>query len=587
MFIDKQVYSRNGRTYRRALLRKGKRVNGKVKLTTIANLSDCTDDELRAIDIALKNTDDLTKLTDLSKKGISSTKIYSVVLCLYQVAKQLGITNIFGKSKHGLHCLWLILSRLISPGSKLAAVRLANIHAGCEVLGIEKLNERDLYESLDWLCENKDNIENQTFRLWEEQNTHRKSNQIFLYDVSSSYFEGVMNELAFFGYNRDKKRGKKIVVYGLLTDENGIPLGIEVFPGNTVDTQTLHKQIEKIKEKYNAQCVTLVGDKGMIKGPQQEEIQSIGFDYITTITKPQIESLLKKGLFQMRLFDKTLYELELPENETKDDEQSYTRFILRCNPIRREEMRCNRYSKIQAVRAKLIQSNQYLEEHSRATVEVQLRNLSEYRDKLKLKEIITFSVDSQDKRKIKLIVDYQQLNDIAKLDGCYVIKTSLTKQTVSKEVVHSRYKDLAFVESAFRIEKSELDIRPIYLRKRERTIAHLMICMYAYRIRLFLAQKWREIDITVEEAVEMLKTIGSNVVHIGKNPKVLMPNPNKECSKLLNQINVKLPNLFEYKNAKVITITNLKKRRKKIKSICCVHFFIRLIVKIRYIVIKH
>ena len=224
MFVDDQTYQSGGRTYRRVLLRHGKRVNGKVVLSTIANLSTSSDDEIAAIDFALKNKHRLPYIESLVTSKGENGKLYAPVVVLYQIAQKFGIPKLFSNSEKAKIALWLIFARIIDQGSRLSAVRLAKIHAGCEILGINKLNEDLAYAAMDWMAENKDHVEKKLFEFWEKKKQFKTRDTIYLYDVSSSYFEGEHNELAEYGYNRDGKKGKKIVVYGLLTDSEGEPL---------------------------------------------------------------------------------------------------------------------------------------------------------------------------------------------------------------------------------------------------------------------------------------------------------------------------------------------------------------------------
>jgi len=182
------------------------------------------------------------------------------------------------------------MARLIDQGSRLSAVRLAQNHAVAEILNLNEFNEDDLYKTLDWLYEHKEKIENQLFK----ERGHGSS--FYLYDVTSSYLEGKENELADWGYNRDKKKGKKQIVYGLLTDEQGEPISIEGFCGNTKDNKTVRVEIETLKERFGCRHITFVGDKGMIKSGEIEDLKTAGFHYITSITKSQIKTLLVKGL---------------------------------------------------------------------------------------------------------------------------------------------------------------------------------------------------------------------------------------------------------------------------------------------------
>jgi transposase len=185
-------------------------------------------------------------------------------------------------------------------------VRLAKTFAACEVVGFARgFCEDQLYENLTWLAENQQEIEKRLF-------TSRRGQvkpELFLYDVTSSYLEGDQNALADWGYNRDKKRGKKQIVIGLLCDEQGEPVSTEVFAGNSEDLATFASQIRKANEQFGCERVTFVGDRGMIKSAQIKDLAATGFHYITAITKPQIKSMLKEGVFQLGLFDDNLCEV--------------------------------------------------------------------------------------------------------------------------------------------------------------------------------------------------------------------------------------------------------------------------------------
>lgn len=320
MYVDDHTYTIKGNTYRRVLLRHSYREGGKIKQKNIANLSHCSEMEIQAVKYALKNKDNIDFLRQMASAETTYWKKAGAVIVLYQVIKELGIDKILGKDDHAVYVLWQIMARLIRPCSQLATVRLATEHCGCELLGIGQISERDLYESLVWLHDNKDQIEKKLFRLRKDRESATAST-LFLYDVSSSYLEGKYNELAAWGYNRDKKKGKLQIVYGLLTDADGYPLSVAAFAGNTKDTATVATQIKKIKEKFDCKRVVFVGDKGMIKSAETERLQKEGMNYITTITKPQISSLIKKGIFQLELFTNDLVEVI-------DREQS-ERYILR------------------------------------------------------------------------------------------------------------------------------------------------------------------------------------------------------------------------------------------------------------------
>ncbi len=463
----------------------------------------------------------------------------------------MGLLEALGRSENASLVLWLTVSRLIEPGSRLSAVCLANIHYECEIIGISQINENLLYSSLDWLHANKQSVEKKFFINWKKKQTRTKN--IFLYDVSSSYVEGDKNELAAYGYNRDKKQGKKQIVYGLLTDEQGEPLGIEVFQGNTGDTSTVSAQIKKIKEQFGCENITFVGDKGMLKSTQMATLSQEKFHYITTITKPQIDKLLQNKVIQMELFTDQICEIEEPDTQI--------RYILRRNPYRAEEIAQNRASKIKSIQDKAKTMNEYLKEHPKAKVEGQKQKLTAFIEKLKLGNIIEVQQKEQE-RAISITTNQEKLDETSQLDGCYVMKTDLPKDAATKQTIHARYKALAEVEWAFRTQKGLLEIRPLYLRKKERTIAHLVVCMIAYKIEMHLRRKWHDMDLTVEEGIKTLAMITSIKIKTGDNVTVKIPQPDEQCKKLLSQIDVKMPAFLLDKKVDVVTYKKLNHTRK-------------------------
>jgi hypothetical protein len=317
--------------------------------------------------------------------------------------------------------------------SRLRAVRLAESHAACDVLGLEAFNEDHLYGNLAWLAERQEVIEKRLFR-------HRYGSappQLFLYDVTSSYLEGVQNILAAFGYNRDGKKGKMQLVIGLLTGPEGAPVAVRVFVGNTPDKKTVPEQIRILAESFGVREVTLVGDRGMLKQSQIDLLNQEQFHYITAITKPQIEKLLREGVFQMGLFEEKLAEVA-------DDG---VRYILRRNPERARELANSREAKLARVRMLLNQKNLYLAGHPRARVGIAGRDIQEKIEQLKIEDWAR--VESGESI-LELVIDDAALKEVAKLDGCYVIKTDLSAGIASAKMVHDRYKDLAEVERAFR-----------------------------------------------------------------------------------------------------------------------------------------
>src|SRR5215468_2829353 len=439
MYIDTSHITRGGKTYTRHLLRESYRAHGKVLHRTIANLSQCSAAEIEAIRLALRHKEALEHLGTtqdaiILKQGLSFGAVWTV----YQVARRLGIDKALGTTCEGKLARWQVMARVIDQGSRLSAVRLAMAHAACDVLGLDAFDEEALYENLDWLAGAQARIEDRLFA----QRQKTKPASLFLYDVTSSYLEGTHNELAAFGYNRDGKKGKRQIVIGLLCDEDGYPVAIEVFPGNTQDPQTFAAQINKGKVRFGVHEITFVGDRGMIKGQQIEDLAQHGCHYITAITKPQIDKLLRTGTLQMDLFDQEVAEVLAEEG---------IRYVLRRNPIRAQEMRDTRHAKLATLQAQVAKQNQYLIDHPRAKAQGALQKLVARAAKLRIADWVELTVAE---RAMTLTIKEDAQTEAAKLDGCYVLKTDLTPTQAPKELLHDRYKDLASVEHAFRTCKT-------------------------------------------------------------------------------------------------------------------------------------
>ena len=547
MHVDSSTVTTKSGIYTRHLLRTSFRDEGKVKHETIANLSSCTPEEIAAIRLALKHKGNLQSLSSLEEVGLEQGLSVGAVWTLKTIAQRLGIIQALGKTRMGTLALWLVIARLIDQGSRLSAVRLASSHAACDILGIEKsFNEDTLYEVLDWCEKNHDAIEDALYRRRYKQATPR----VYLYDVTSSYLEGRQNELGDYGYNRDGKKGKKQIVIGLLTDQEGFPLSVETFRGNTSDQTTVWNQIEKLKDRFGAKKITLVGDRGMLKTPQQDALNGEDFHFITAITKAQINKLLKMGVFQIGLFDTELCEIEA------DD----VRYILRRNPQRRDEIRDNRDNMIQKARRLSVDRNEYLRDHPKADPEVAQRKVKSYLTKRKLARFCDVALAG---RILSLELDEEAKEEYEKLDGCYVIKTDLKTEEAGAKEIHARYKDLALVEQAFRTMKTvHLEERPVFVRKASRTRGHMVVVMLAYMISHSIKNYWKELDCTIKEGIDELSTINENVIRIGTKEIAMIPKPRKKAAQLLKALHVTLPQNLLHLGVKVATKKKLKDRRK-------------------------
>jgi len=543
--VRSKFTAKSGKSYETVLLRESYREGKKVKKRTVGNLTNCSEQEIAAIELALRHKGNLTDLkytqnNPIIKEGLSVGGVWVI----YEMAKRLGIVDALGHDRQGQLALWQIIARVLEQGSRLSAVRLAKTYAIASTIGLKKgFNEKGLYSNLSWLCHNQAQIEDKIFFLKSKETTPN----LLLYDVTSSYLEGDQNELADWGYNRDKKKGKKQIVIGLLTGEDGTPVTTEVFKGNIQDTSSFASQVQKCKERFKCESVTLVGDRGMIKSGQIKDLKKHGFHYITAITKVQIETLIKTNIVPYTLFDDKLVEVE---NEG-------LRYILRRNPTRAAEIAKSRSSKQKIIEDLVKAQNAYLQDHSKAKVATALKKINSKIDRLNLKKCLT--VNAQDQF-ITININNDAITEESRLDGCYVIKTDLAITNINAKNVHARYKDLAMVESAFRTVKSDLDIRPVYVRIEENTRGHVLVVMLAYMIIRELDKAWQHLYLTVEEGLRSLSTITMLEVSYDKEKTFQeIPEPRDQNKRMLGALNINLPKILPINHARVVT----KKPRRK------------------------
>ena len=558
MYISRAFWTNKvGKTYESIWLRESYRdSDGKVKNRNILNLKDWPEEAIALLQTSLnanknisapargrphgsKNKYKLQNSNSMEAFYVRPEEIFieqgpsvGALFTVYSIAQKLGIVSALGQDQQAKLALWQICARVIEQGSRLSAVRMANIHAAASVINFDEgFTENELYDNLAWLDENQERIENRLFEARSDKEGNKP--HLFLYDVTSSYLEGEKNEYAHFGYNRDKKKGKRQIVIGLLCDAKGMPVTVEIFDGNTQDVKTVSSQLEKISKRFGCCRVTFVGDRGMIKSTSLAELSELKFSYITGITKAQIETLIRQGVIEYGLFDTTLCEVE----------QDEVRYIYRRNPQRAEEIEHTRENKKVSVEKLLSDKNLYLAEHSKASCEKALKIVKEKIKTLKLESWLSASQSEGTSRKLRLDVNEQKLEEQSRLDGCYVLKTDLPATTMIKEDVHARYKDLAYVERAFKEMKLEqLELRPLHVRRKSSTRAHVFVVMLAYMITRELGYLWKEIDLTVQEGLHSLSMLTVNHV---KFPTGLVmakvPQASEQNSKLLKAAGVEIP----------------------------------------------
>lgn len=530
------------------LLRESYWEKGKSKNRTLLNLTHSAPDDIAAMELALKHKKDLSALGS-SKELVSLEEglIVGSPWVVIQIANRLGIGKALGKTFEGQLALLQVVARVLDQGSRLSAVRLAQTHAIPEFIGLTRgLDENDLYENLKWLSSEQADIEKRFFKQRHSDNPP----QLFLYDVTSSYLEGEDNALADWGYNRDGKRGKKQLVIGLLCDEEGEPVSTEVFAGNTQDIATFESQVKKTAERFGCKNITVVGDKGMIKSGGIETLAAAGFHYITAITKPQMETLLKQNIFQLSFFEENLFEVT----------HEGIRYVLRRNPERVLEMERKRNDKKKSLQMLLEKKNDYLTKHIRAQADKAQKEIKQKIEKLNLSRWLSVKLET---RTLTLHEDLKAKGDLSRLDGCYCLKTDLPREEADKQVIHDRYKDLAEVEWAFRTMKTgQLELRPVFVRTDANTRGHVFVVMLAYLVIRALRKAWEALDITVEEGLRELSSLCSMQITFKEGGSCQqIPNPRKTSAELLEALNLSLPSLLPPRKIRIVTRHKLISRR--------------------------
>jgi len=369
----------------------------------------------------------------------------------------------------------MIVGRVIAPASKLATAKALDPATAASSLGVElalgEVGEDELYAALDWLLERQGSIEAALAKR------HLKGGTLVLYDVSSSYVEGRCCPLAKRGYNRDGKKGKAQIVYGLLCAPDGCPVAIEVFEGNTADPMTLADQVTKLKRRFAIDHIVLVGDRGMITQARiEQDLRPAGFDWITALRAPALRELVGGGHLQMSLFD----ERDMAAITSPDFPGE--RLIVCRNPDLARERARKREDLIAATERDLAKIA------ARVTRKIRpLRGAAEIGmavgavlDKHKMGK--HFDATIADARLI-YAQKSEQIAREAALDGLYAVRTSLPEDTLADAAAVKAYKSLSQVERAFRCLKTvDLHVRPIYHWLQDRVRAHVFLCMLAYYV---------------------------------------------------------------------------------------------------------
>jgi len=461
------------------LLRESYRDGAKIKKRTLANLSDWPDTKIEALRRVLRG--DAVAPSSPDALVMRRSLPHGHVAAVLGTLRKLGLDRLLWAQggrlaqREVVLCIAMIAARVIEPASKLATGRLLDDEtASCslgQVLGLGRVDEQELYVALDWLIEQQDRIEKALARR------HLTNGTLVLYDVSSTYFEGRTCELAQFGYNRDGKKGKLQIVFGLLCSPDGCPVAVEVFEGNVGDPSTLQSQITKLKERFALERVVLVGDRGMITEARLEQtIKPAGLDFITALRAPAVRKLVEAGELQLSLFDdRDLAEISSPDYPGE-------RLVVCRNPLLAEERARKRHELLDATERKLheVQSRVRRDKKPLRGKDAIGVAVGKVVDRYKMAKHFDITIADDD-----LIIERksQSIDAEAALDGIYVVRTNVRAEALDSTSTVKAYKSLANVERAFRSLKTvDLDIRPIHHRLGRRVRGHVLLCMLAYYV---------------------------------------------------------------------------------------------------------
>ncbi|MFQ5381862.1 MAG: IS1634 family transposase [Dehalococcoidia bacterium] len=459
------------------LLRESYRENGKVKSRTLANLSKLPPDSIEVLRRSLKG-ENLVGPSDAFE--IIASFHHGHVQAVLRAMRRLGFAELIAArpSRPRDLVLAMVLARILEPHSKLATTRWWHITTLPSLLGVADADEDDLYDALDWLLERQDRIEAKLAAR------HLDDDALALYDLSSSYFEGITCPLAAFGHNRDAKKGKRQVNYGLLTNPRGVPVAVSVFKGNTGDPKTLVPQLTKLRKQFHLQRFVLVGDRGMITQKQVDVLRNIkGVEWIAALRPEAIHRLLDSGMLQMDLFDeRNLFELTHPDFPGE-------RLVACRNPELARRRAEKRTSLLEATAKELHKVRRMVERGRLRSPDAIGVRVGKVVNKHKVAKHFTLDIAE---RHFEFKIHQDNVAAEAALDGIYIVRTSLSAERMNADDAVRSYKRLAQVERAFRSLKTiDINVRPIRHRLETRVRAHIFLCMLAYYVQWHMVEAWR------------------------------------------------------------------------------------------------
>jgi hypothetical protein len=473
------------REYVTHLLRRSYREGGKVKNETLANLSHLPAEAIEAIRRTLRG--ELLIGAEQAFEIERSLPAGQVQAALV-MARRLELGRLLDRSpcRERDLCVAMICQRVIAPASKLETVRALSQSTLADELGVDGVDEDELYGALDWLLERQERIEDRLARR------HLKDGELVLYDVSSSYFEGRSCPLAKLGYSRDGRRGTPQIIYGLLCDRPGRPVAVEVFSGELHDDKTLPSQIAKLKTRFGLKTVVVVSDRGMVTKANIELLSKTdGASWISALKAPQIKKLASSGALQLSLFDETnLAEITAPDYPGE-------RLVVCRNPLVAAERTRKRSELLAATERGLAEIADRVTRGTLTSADQIGLAVGPAVKRYRMKKHFELAITDTS---FTFARKTEQITSEAALDGIYVLRTSVPAQTLPTGDIVRAYKGLEQVERAFGSFKGpDLQIRPIHHHLETRVRAHVLLCMLAYYLTWHLKAAWTPLLFTDEQ----------------------------------------------------------------------------------------
>ncbi len=491
-YVDKQGHRKD---YSSAYLRRTYRDGGKVKNETVANLSALPDHVIDLIDAGLKGQQLVPAAGAVT---ITGSLPHGHIAAVHAMARTLGLPALLGPAGRPRDlALALIISRVARPGSKLSTLAWWD-DTTLGDLGVAEASTDDIYAAMDWLEHRQDAIEAELARrhLAPQANPARMA----LFDLSSSWLEGSHCPLAARGYSRDGKKGKLQIGYGLLTDPEGRPVAVRVFPGNTGDPGAFTEIVKVVREKFGLQEMVMVGDRGMITSARIRALNQLedgtqrpdAYGWITALRAPAIRKLMADGgPLQLSLFDQQ----DLAEITSGDFPGE--RLVACRNPVLAAD-RARKREDLLAATEKLLAPIIARVRSGKLTgagpIGVEAgKVISGYKTGKHF--AVTITEDS-----LSVARRQDQIDAEAALDGFYVLRTPVPAAELDAPGVITAYKNLKYVERDFRhIKSDDLDLRPVFHRLEERVKAHVLICMLACYLTWHLRRAWAPLTFTDQD----------------------------------------------------------------------------------------